>query len=343
MPHLDARAISRIAQNPRCHLQAGMLLLGLQEQETFRLLTGKPYPGPRGDRSAALAWGRLFEARLTENQARRLLVALDGMLGIRATSAHIRDLRAEIPDAEDDAVSTRATRTREILADLLDGRPVPDLVLQPCLVLKWRGADWGYIAPDALALDRSRRRYVPLEAKGYIALDGMITPGERAAVRLQAAVEIVALRSELVHLDPAAEVPPQALLIVATPFGFRPAPSVLEELDAETVAVEVALRTIAQVFSRLAIQRTVPLRERLLGLPIHLQDSCLASCALAGVCRARAPRIHATFGDHVAALLGERVDLDRLICLLCGEPAASPEEADLQEALKETATLYQWR
>jgi hypothetical protein len=285
----------------------------------------------------------LFEARLTEHRARRLLAALDGMPGICTTSARIRDLRTEVPDADADAISTRATRTRAILADLRDGRPVPDLVLQPALVLAGDAVEWGVIAPDGLVLDRNRGVYVPLEAKGFIGLDGMITPAERGTLRLQAAVEVLALRSTLASLDAAATVVPQALLIVATPYGFRPMAAVLEELEGELAAVEAALRTLARVLSRLAIHRSVPLPERLLGLPSHLQSSCLTGCSLVGVCRAHAPQIRATLGDRVATLLGEEIDLARLVGLLSGEPPTSPDEARLQEALEETVTLYRWR
>src|SRR5215218_4415290 len=100
MPHLDARAISRIAQNPGCSRQAALHLLVIQDDAAFALLTGQPYPGPRGERTAAIRWGTLFDSRLTEHHATRLLGALDGVLGINPATATVRDLRREVPDSQ---------------------------------------------------------------------------------------------------------------------------------------------------------------------------------------------------------------------------------------------------
>jgi hypothetical protein len=343
MPQLDARAISRIAQNPGCFRQAAMHLLSLSEQGAYTLLTGIPYPGPRGERTSALQWGRLFEVRLTEHQAGRLLASLDCVLRIQPARVRVRDLRQEVPDSQPEAVLERCRRTRVILTDLLAGRRVPDLLLQPALQLSWDGMDWGHIVPDALVLDRAQQRFVPLETKAYISLDGMLTPGERIALRLQAAVEVLALRSELRRLDPGRTVPPLALLVVATPFGFRPAPAVLEELEAELAAVEAALRTLGRVFAHLATPRQdSPPRETLTSLPHYYQESCLTGCALAGVCRTQTPGARGELGDHAASLIGEQIDLARVIALLSGAPATTPEEAQLLASLQETATLYQW-
>src|SRR5215207_1798774 len=343
MPHLDSRAISKIADNPRCQRQAALHLLGLSEQEAYTLLTGSPYPGPRGERSAALVWGRLFEAKLTEHQAQRLITSLVGVLGIQPATAWLRDLRLEVPDTQSEAVRERCHRTQSILADLLAGRRVPDLLLQPALQLSWGGIDWGHIVPDALVLDRRQQQFVPFETKGYIGIDGVITPGERTALRLQAAIEVLALRSELARLDPTSTVPPQALLVVATPYGFRPAPAVLEELDAEMAAVEAALRTLGRVFSRLATRRqnTAP-REILTQLSPYYQESCLTGCALAGVCRNQAPGVRGEVGERVASLVGEGLDLARVIALLSGAPSVTPEETALCQSLQETVTLFRW-
>lgn len=343
MPRLSARDVTHIACNPHCHLQAALPLLDLQEREAFQLLTGKRYAGPRGERTAAYAWGRLFESSLIANQSQRLLEALQGVLPISPATPWIRDLRQEVPDLEDDAVASRAARTRRILHDLLAGNPVPDLVLQPALVLRRDGVSWGHIAPDGLVLDRTRKTYLPLETKAFISLDGIITPQERLVLRLQAAVEILALESELTGLDAAVTILPQALLIVATPFGFRPQPAVLEALPAELAAVDAGLKTLARVLAHPAVHQPAPLRERLMRLPYHYQERCLLTCALAGFCRTRAPQVRASLGDRVAQLVGEDIDLARVITLLGGDPPATQAEEALQRALDETVTIYGWR
>jgi hypothetical protein len=343
MPQLDARAITRIAQNPCCHRQAGLHLLGLSEQEAYAHLTGTPYRGPRGERTSALVWGRLFEAKLTENQAQRLLVSLESVLGIRSSAAWVEDLRTEVSDSPSEAILERCRKTRTVLTDLLAGRRVPDLLLQPALQLQWGGAAWGHIVPDALVLDRIPQRFVPLETKGYIGLDGIITPGEKVAMRLQAAVEVVALRSELGRLEPTCKIPPQALLVVATPFGFRPYPAVLEELAAELAAVDAALRTLGRVFVSLAARRqdTAP-KETLTQLRPYFQESCLTGCALAEICRTRASGVRGEVGDHAASQVSEEFDLARVMALLSGAPPISPAEEALIASLQETITLFRW-
>ena len=180
----------------------------------------------------------------------------------------------EVPDTQPGAILERCRRTRGVLTDLLAGRRVPDLLLQPALQVSWNGMDWGHILPDALVLDRKQRQFVPLETKGFISRDGIVTPGERAALRLQAAVEVWPCARSWPGSTQAGRFRP-ALLVVATPFGFHPAPAVLEELEAELAAVEAALRTLSRVVSRLATPPAdTSAAETLLGLPIHYQESC---------------------------------------------------------------------
>jgi hypothetical protein len=338
-----ARSIATVACNPRCHRQAALHLLGVSEQEAYALLTNSPYPGPRGERTAALQWGRLFEARLAENHARRLLACLDGVIGFQAASATVCDLRLEVSGTQPGAVVERRRRTHAILEDLLAHRPVPDLLLQPPLLLSWGGEDWGVIVPDGLVRDRTQGVYLPLECKGFISIDGMATSGERTAMRLQAAVEVLALRAELARLDSGHTIPPQALLVLATPYGFVPAPVVLEELEAELAAVKAALRTLGRVASHVATrQQSASTAEKLTQLSPFYQESCLTGCALAEHCRLQAPGVRGEVGDHAASLVGENLDLARVTALLSGEPPATPDEANLVQSLEEMVTLFQW-
>jgi hypothetical protein len=345
MPHhVDARAISRIAGNPSCDRQAAMLLLGLREDEAFTLLTGKPYSGPRGERTAALRWGTLFDSRLTENHATRLLAALDGVLGINPATATVRDLRREVLGTRPAALAERNRRTRAILADLLAGRSVPDVLIQPPLQLRWSGREWGLLVPDALILDRASAAYLPLEAKGFVSVDGVVAPGDRAPLRLQAATQILALDAELRRLDPGRSLTPRALLVVATAYGFRPAPAHLEDLGAEIRAVAAGLRVMARTASRLELLlRTRTQREAVRVLPSHFQEACLASCALAEHCRRHAPGLTGEVGDEAARALDPTIDLPRVLALLSGDPAHTPQEGELLVALTETAAVLHWR
>ena len=343
MPHLDARAIARVAQNPRCQRQSAMLLLGLRDEQAFALLTGQPYHGPRGERAAALRWGALFDSRLTERQATRLLASLDGVLGITPATATVRDLRREVPDSRPAALGERNRRTRAILSDLLASRPVPDVLIQPPLHLRWGPRDWGFIVPDALVLDRERGVYLPLEAKGHVSVDGVVAAGDRARPRLQAAVQSVALSAELARIDVRRDggVHTRALLIVATPFGFTPAPAILEDLAAEIAAVAAALHTMAQTQARLAVlEPTHSLPEALPYLRTHYQEGCLTNCAMADVCRTRARGVRGELGDRADSLMGKEIDQARVVALISGDPPLNEGETVLLASLRDTAAVF---
>src|SRR5215213_7292417 len=115
MPHVDARGIAKVARNPECTLLAAMVMRDLPETQIYELLTNQPYLGPLGERTAATRWGTLFDSRLTENRATRLLEALRGVLGIDPVTARVRDLRREVPDTGPGALVERNRRTRAIL------------------------------------------------------------------------------------------------------------------------------------------------------------------------------------------------------------------------------------
>jgi hypothetical protein len=339
----DARGIAKIAFNPECTLQAAMVLRDIPETEVYEQFTNQPYHGPHGERTSATRWGTIFDTRLSAERATRLREALDGILGIDPAMATVRDLRRDVPSSRPDALIERNRRTRGILTDLLAGRPVPDILIQPPLQLSWGRQNHSLIVPDALVLDRANRVYVPLEAKGSIAVDGVVALGDRALLRTQAAVEIIALESELNRLDPGCSVASQALLVVATPFGLKPAPAVIEYLGAEVAVVQTALRVMARVASRLpTVGETLPVRERLTRLPTHYMDACLTACALAQVCRRRAG-VRGDLGDDAARLLGDELDLARVIALASGDAPMTPQEATLCQALEETAALFSWR
>jgi hypothetical protein len=338
----DSRGIARIAHNPCCQFQAALVLLDIPDTQVYKQFTNQPYLGPHGERTAARRWGILFDTRLTEDRATRLREALDGILGINPATATVVDLRREVPDTRPGAFVERNRRTREILSDLLAGRPVPDILIQPPLQLDWGRQNHSVIVPDAVILDRANRVYVPLEVKGFIAVDGVVAPGDRALLRTQAAAQILALESELNRLDPGCSVTSQALLVVATPFGFRASPGVMEDLGAEVAAVRTALRAMSRIAAHLTtVDQTLPLRETLTHLRTHYMEPCLTSCALAEVCRHRAG-VRGELGDDAAGLLGEDLDLARVIALVSGDPPMTSQEAALCQVLEETAALFSW-
>src|SRR5688500_8104655 len=145
----DARGIAKIAFNPECTLQAAMVLRDIPETEVYEQFTHQPYPGPRGERTAAIRWGTIFDTRLTEDRATRLRDALAATLATAPAMATVRDLRRDVPRTRPDALMERNRRTRGILTDLLAGRPVPDILIQPPLQLDWGCQNRSVIVPDA--------------------------------------------------------------------------------------------------------------------------------------------------------------------------------------------------
>jgi hypothetical protein len=340
---VDARAFARVAQNPSCRRQAAMLLIGLPEDQLRARLPALPREGPYGERAAALRWGVVFDRALAEGGASRLLASLDGQLGLGPGAASVRDLRAEVPGRTAAAVRERTRRVRNVLADLIEGRPVPDVLIQPPLELTRGAQSWGAIVPDALALDRPRLAYVPVEAKGNVSVDGAVPAADRGRMRLQAAVQVHALRAEFARLGQADRVTSRALLVVATPFGFRPAPGVLEDLAAEVEAVGLALRALGESRAELAAQpQSADPTQVLMAAPPNFREACLAGCALAEICRAEAKGVRGVVGDRAAELLGGDLGIARLGDLLGGSrPVGVGEEAAL-ETLRGAASLFGW-
>jgi hypothetical protein len=110
----DARDIARISRNPRCQLQAAIVLRGIVDTQVYELLTHQPYLGPLGERTAATRWGTLFDTRLCEDQAMRLREALDGVFGITPATATVRDLRRDVPGTRSGALVERNRRNPQL-------------------------------------------------------------------------------------------------------------------------------------------------------------------------------------------------------------------------------------
>ncbi|PDW05114.1 hypothetical protein [Candidatus Viridilinea mediisalina] len=70
------------------------------------------------------------------------------------------------------------------------------------------------------------------------------------------------------------------------------------------------------------------------------QESCVAGCLLAQICRQNAGAQPSVLGDHVAQTLGETIDLPRALALLQDAPATNEREAWLGPVLREAAALF---
>jgi hypothetical protein len=259
----------------------------------------------------------------------------------------VLNLQAEAPGGGRAAMYRRLRRTREVLADLVAGRAVPDLLIQPQLRVPVAGsAELAMlIAPDAMVLDRERWMYVPVEIKSFMVRDGVLAADDRDTARRQAAVEIAALRAELEQFGLAQRVSDRAIFVFATPFGLKPHPAFAEHLPAELLDLERALFVLERVAGEL---RTLlpagrvdarAFAEIAPQLPFAYVEGCVASCALAGLCKKRSAGRPEVLGDAVAELLGADVSIPQAIALLGGAPPADGREARLAVALRDAAAL----
>ncbi|MBP1466229.1 hypothetical protein EYB53_010980 [Candidatus Chloroploca sp. M-50] len=345
-----ARGLIRVAHNPTCELQAAMMLTRVREQDVYLALAGTAYPGEYGERVSARRRGAQFEKNLYQDGAAVLRGTLAPLLGVAADDLTVRDLSEEVRGSSTAAMEERAWRTDRILMDLAADRIVPDLLIQPQLQLTLVGnlASAIFIAPDVLALDRQRHVYLPVEIKSFIVRDGVVAQGDRDGARRQAAIQLLALAQELIPLGIADRLPEAAIFIFASPFGMRPHPAFAEQLSAELFEMRRVLDTMAQVRTRLqALGATAIADAEALALvaprlATTYQESCVAGCLLAQICRQHAAAQPTILGDRAAQTLGETIDLPRALALLHGAPATDEREAWLGPALREAAALFDW-
>lgn len=298
---LTSRQLIAIAANPTCQRLIRLRMLGVSDQEGYHLLTGEALLAESGERLAALRHGRQFERHLVENHAAALLYSLRHIAPFNPHAVRILDVEAEAHAAAAHPIKHAVALTERALRDATRQQSSPDILLQPALKLS--RARWGttIVRPDALVLDRGRNRYWPLEAKAYPAIDGWIEPAERRSMRLQAAVQLIALQDATGSTQPESD---EALLVVASPFGFKPEPAILERLDAEVRLITRAIDAINEACLELKVQPEVDRRASLLrDARRNPRESCLDGCGLVGFCRAEQPGFHTALGDMARQIL----------------------------------------
>lgn len=319
------RGIIRVAENPRCEVQAAMAAEKVREPDFYRAVTGEDYPKEYGERASARRRGTKFEVSLFENDAGRLRAALGPVLGVDPADLTVRNFDDELPGAGE---GRRVYRTRRVFDDLARGDPVPDILVQAHLELWAPGGTVRWVVkPDLLVLDREGRHYIPGDAKSFIVRDGVGAPGDLRGTRLQVAVALLALELEMnrVGLD----VPtPAGLLQFALPFGLAPAKPVIERLDADVASVRVALQAIAVAqtnVAQLRIFEDEPLPMLIDELDIFYRDSCHTSCVMARFCKERVGDSVALIGNQPADALGANVTFEQVVQLLLADPDALDE------------------
>lgn len=335
-----ARGLARIATNLECELQAAMVADRYSETKLYRALTGQDYPREYGERLSARQRGAKFEANLYQNDAALLRQATGPVYGHDPETMWVRNFLDEVPGEKIDRLALRASRFRQIMRDLALGRRVPELIIQPALLLKIGpdANDVQFINPDCLVLDRRSMMYVPGELKSFIVRDVGPNPEDLAPTRLQAAAQVVALRQEAGRVGLDGCVLPRVIFVFATPWGLKPTDGMEERLHAEFDMVTRAIRKLGRASRKLAALRTVDaarLADLALELGVNFQENCIANCALADICRSRHLGRAAELGDAAMDLFGPDADLDRLSRLALGARPTNPEEAAIAPALRD--------
>jgi hypothetical protein len=256
----------------------------------------------------------------------------------------VRDLRVEVPSDNGTGRARRLAITRSILRDFREGKPVPEIIIQPqMLVSVGAGGRTWFISADYLALGGSRNGYLPGEIKSHILTSNRGNSVEVRRTRLQAAVEILALRSECRRLGlEVDERDNRALLIFGGPYGVEPSYPIEERLDSEVYSVLTAIRALDAIGARLAELRqdvATPLQTLAPQLSINYEDSCKPICHLWTACKSRYLGQGRELGDEVSDLVGATTSLTRLRTLIEGGPPLDDAEGRLVTQLRENLQL----
>jgi hypothetical protein len=338
-----SRGLIRVSKNPGCLLQAAMALETKSEPQFYRDVTGQDYPGEYGERGSARRRGSKFESNLFDNNAALLREAVAPLFGLDAGAMWVRNFAEEIPGPPSQLSAKRFVRMREILQDLKKGNRVPDLLIEPQLIVPSRGMKPDiFVRPDFMVLSPSQNIYMPGELKSFITRENVAEPGDKDLTRRQAGAQVLGLRALMERVSPgwSAEVPNKAIFVFATPYGLAPAKPFIEPIDSAVHEVDRALDTLGEVQKLLAKIRNgqdVPLKQIVDEIPIKFQESCYSTCIMAGVCEKRHAGTVRTLGDNASDILGADTTLERVIKLLSGTAAPNETETVIVAHLKDAA------
>lgn len=327
-----SRGLIRISHNPDCQLLTAMVRERIGEPEMYRLVTGQEYEGEYGQRQSAIRRGNQFEENLFKNNAQVLRREIGKFYGYDSEALTLRNFKEEIQGNGREVAEQRLQATVGVFRELASGQPVPDLLIQPQLKLQVCGSsgETMLIAPDVLIFDRSSRIYRPGEAKSGILRKSSSNGNKLESARLQAAVEILALRAILKPFGLDGHVDSRAVFIFGSPFGMKPHLPFEERLDAEIREVSLALSALADVKARLEELRNgsdSPIESLAPNLKINFQQSCMNSCIFANHCKSKHLDSVRSLGDKAAELFGAETSFAHLEALLAGqvEPITATE------------------
>jgi hypothetical protein len=318
-------ALVRLAGNPDCEILGAMVLQEGSEKRFYERVVGVPYDREFGERQSSKRRGAQFERNAYAGDARLLREAFGPILGTDPDDLTVRNLLDDHPGSKDDARIARLRITRGILGDALAGRPAPDIIVQPQLLLPTRPGPKPYffIAPDLMVRSPGTSIYLPGDLKSFIVRENEVAASDLARVRLQLGAQLLALRHEYDRLDPSIVVPPSGILLFSKPNGLAPHAPRIEDIGGAIEAVRIGIAAFLRHREKVNELRAGAEPYTVVAdLQPHFKDACLSSCVMAQWCRQRVAGLPADMGD-VAGNVLTGMSMDRLIDLMAGATAPS--------------------
>ena len=339
-----ARGIVRASRIPSCSRQAAMVAEHVKELDFYRAIVGEEFRGEYGERVSAHRRGSAFERAAYDNDAAQLKAALAPRFGYRAEDMWTRNFAEEIPGPPTTMRAARLHRISAIFRDLVAGKPVPELLVQPQLRIPIRpeAKYYEYIAPDFMVFDPERRIYLPGELKSFAERDGVASRADLDLPRRQAGVQVIALAALAARVGIAERVHEQAVFIYATPFGLKLGPPHLEDINAECREIRRAIEQLAAVHAHLEQLRSVEdtlLVNLIDEFPPDYQEACHGTCVLAGPCKEASAGTVRELGDEAREMVGGDMSIKRLVELSQGARPLTSLEQELAPALLDAATV----
>ena len=287
------------------------------------------YDREYGERQSSKRRGTQFEQHAFAGDGRLLREAFAPMLGISADDITFRNLFDDHPGTKDDARIARLGITRGILADRIAGRPAPDILVQPQLLLPTRPGPKPYffIAPDLVVWSPEHGAYLPGDLKSFVVRENEVSAGDLARVRLQLGAQLLALRHEYDRLAHSIVVPPKGMLVFSRPNGLAPHAPRIEDIGGAIEAVRIGIAAFLRHRQRVNELRAGAEPYTVVAdLQPHFIDACLSTCLMAQWCRQRVAGTAADMGDVAGKVLGD-MTIDHLVGLMTGgiEPANEHE------------------
>ncbi|WP_433531654.1 hypothetical protein ACQPYA_06070 [Micromonospora sp. CA-263727] len=205
-----------------------------------------------------------------------------------------------------------------------------------------------HLEPDLVAARLGGRFHV-VEIKSFPVIDGQADPAKLAAAAVQSAVYVLALRELLAAQghDPQL-VSHEVVLVCPRDFANQPVAHLLDvrkqllvvrrQLDRMT-RLDTLLAAVPADFTADPAADSATLVAALSQVPARYAPDCLASCELAYFCRHEARGQTGALGRPVREALGGITDVDEVLALAAGAPAADPERAEAAALLRTAARL----